>query len=462
MLCPKCESENRPEARFCDQCGFPLTEPETLENADSPQDVTDETECGDELDDETIETDFELYQPVDSENTDSFDPAASIDRLVFDGVEPVDVQLTHAIDLSGIDTQSEEYGERLVSSDYIIPESSFRDGETVQMKRIEGEDIVKSKEYLSSSTTKKKHPWRTVALVVALIAAVCALIAFATYEAGLWGGKPIPDVVGMTEADARSTLEGSGFEVRVDQVRSDDTSGLVLLMDPSGGQRVEEGSEVVIHVAIARTIPEVVGKSQSEAEQLLADAGFTNVKTKKQSSEKKEGTVLASSPKPGTEARSSEEVILTLAQPYTVPDIANKSFDDAVKALKDAGLGYDVLYIDTESYPEGTIIGTDPAAGTVVKKGDYIMIQIAQDHGSVLEEAALETLAPGTTFEHGGSSYSIESCDSVTYIGNNTVSYTVTAREYVVVFGSTVSNPSAESVSGTIVFDDDNQIVTIS
>ena len=90
------------------------------------------------------------------------------------------------------------------------------------------------------------------------------------------------------------------------------------------------------------------------------------------------------------------------------------------------------------------------------------MIQIAQAHGSVLEEVARETLAPGMTLERGGSNYTVESLDSVSYIGNNTVSYTVTAREYVSVFGSTVSNPTAESISGTIVFDEDNQITAIS
>lgn len=462
MLCPNCESENRPEAKFCDQCGFPLTKQEAVEPTDEPEDVGGDDAMGEEPDDESIETDFELYQPVDSENTDSFDPAASIDRLVFVDESAMNLELTHTLDLSGIDMQSEEYAERLVDSDYLVPEPSFRDGETVQMKRIDGEEASKSKEYLASSTTEKKHPGRIVGLVVALIALACALAAFATYEAGMWGGKPVPDVVGMTEADARSVLEDSGFSVRADQVKSDDTAGIVLLMDPSAGQRADEGSEVVIHVATARTIPEVVGKTQSEAKELLEAEGFTNIKTKKKNSDQKEGTVLTVSPKSGSEALSSAEVTLTVAAPYTVPDVANKSFDDAVKALKDAGLGYDVLYIDTESYPEGTIIGTEPAAGTVVKKGDYIMIEIAQAHGSVLEELASETLAPGMTLERGGSSYTVESLDSVAYIGNNTVSYTVTAREYVYVFGNTVSNPSPESLSGTIVFDDDNQVLAIS
>lgn len=462
MLCPHCESENRPEAKFCDQCGCALTEQDTVEQADSPKDTLDGNALHDEADDESIETDYELYQPVDSENTDSFEPASSVDRLVFVDEEVMDVGVTHTLDLSGIDTQSEEYAERLVDPDYVVPEPSFRDGETVQMKRVEGEEASKSKDYLASSTTEKKHSGKIAAAIVALVAIACALAAFATYEAGMWGGKPIPDVVGMTEADAMSVLEDSGFSVRADQVKSDDTTGIVLLMDPSAGQRADEGSEVVIHVATPRTIPEIVGKTQSEAQQLLEAEGFTNVKTKKKNSEQKEGTVLAVSPKPGSEALSSAEVTLTVAQPYKVPDVSNKSFDDAVKALKDAGLGYDVLYIDTESYPEGTIIGTEPAAGTVVKKGDYIMIQIAQDHGSMLEEIASETLAPGMTLERGGGSYTVESLDSVAYIGNNTVSYTVTAREFVYVFGSTVSNPASESLSGTIVFDDDNQVLAIS
>ena len=485
MLCPNCNTENRPEAKFCDQCGNKLTLDQS-DNADGAKEIDaeasldsdrgndDEFETDYELYqpvdsddpenevDEPIETDYELYQPVDSEDTDSFDPGAAIDKLAFAGSEMPALEAGRTHDLSGFDTASPEYEERLVDASYKPPVAQFRDGGTIEMQRVEGEEPQKSKDYLSSSATKRKGRGKLIALIVAVVVIAAGVAAFSSYQAGYWGGTIIPDVVGMTEADAKSILEEKGFSVRIDQVKSDDTEGLVLLMDPAAGQRGSDGDEIVIHVARARTIPQVVGKSEEEAKKALAAEGFENVKTKKKSSEQKEGTVLEVSPKAGESALSTAEITLTLAAPYTVPDVANKSFDDAVKALKDAGLGYDVLYVDTEEYPEGTIIGTDPAAGSTVNKGDYIMIEIAQDHGSVLEELAREALVPGVSLEKGGTNYTIESLDSVSYIGNNTVSYTATCRPYTFFFGETFSSSTTQSVSGTVVFDENNQVIAIS
>ena len=490
MLCPKCNADNRSEAKFCDQCGFPLTTTDGLKDNEEQhlgaeeidengheEALDGETESYEEdafvgeldgdlladyVDDDSIVTDYELYQPLDSDDTDSFDPAAAIDRLVFDGEDVPVPDVKGVRDLSGFDARVEEFEERLIDPEVDLDNVSFRDGGTIQLPRVEGEEPQKSTEYLASSTTKKSNRRKLIYLIVALAVVAAGAIAFGTYQAGMWGGKPVPNVVGMTEADARQTLESVGFTVRDQQVKSDDTAGLVLLMDPSAGQRIDEGSEVVVHVATPRTIPDVVGKTQAEAEAALSQEGYSNVSAKKESSEEKKGTVISIAPKAGTEAKSSTDVTITIAQPYIVPNVANKSYDDAVKALKDAGFGYDVVYIDTTSYPEGTIIGTEPAAGTEAKKGDYIMIQIAQDHGSMLEDAAREYLAPGTNIDRNGTSYTIESLDSVAYISNNTVSYTATAREYVFIFGSTVTNPSTETISGTIVFDDNNQVVTVS
>ena len=107
-------------------------------------------------------------------------------------------------------------------------------------------------------------------------------------------------------------------------------------------------------------------------------------------------------------------------------------------------------------------MNTDPAAGTEVKKGAYVVINVAQARGTKLEDLARSQIAAGTTIDKGGKSYSIESLDSVSYIGNNTVSYTATAREYLYAFGMPITNPETESISGTIVFDENDQVVAVS
>ena len=133
MLCPKCNADNRSEAKFCDQCGFSLTTIDDLKDNEEQhlgaeeidengheEALDGETESYEEdafvgeldgdlladyVDDDSIVTDYELYQPLDSDDTDSFDPAAAIDRLVFDGEDVPVPDVKGAHDLSGLDAR---------------------------------------------------------------------------------------------------------------------------------------------------------------------------------------------------------------------------------------------------------------------------------------------------------------------------------------------------------------------
>ena len=469
MLCPNCENENRDGAKFCDECGFPLkdTQRETSEPVeDGVQAYDDEAFPFELYEEEALPAEGSQDEPGQEgqdENESQLTEQIAWEEPI-EGRRDASVQDTVALgaDLAGFDRHTEDYGERLVDPGYQAPAPSFRDGGTMQMPRLENDEAPKSRDYLASSTTKRKSKGKFVVIGVVAVLAVVAIAVFASYQMQVWGGKVVPDVSGMTEADARSVLSDQGFSVRAAQVKSDDTEGLVLLMDPAAGSRADEGSEVIIHIATTRVIPEVVGKTQDEAAKLLAEAGYENVTFQEKSSDKPKGTVIAVSPKEGERAKSTAEVVVKIAKPYVVPDVSGKSTADAIDAIEKSGLKYEVVNYDTEEYPEGTVVNTDPAAGTEVKKGAYIVINVAQARGTKLEELAASQLSAGTTVEKGGKSYEIESVDSVSYIGNNTVSYTATAREFGYMFGMPISNPETEQISGTIVFNENNQVVAMS
>ena len=48
-------------------------------------------------------------------------------------------------------------------------------------------------------------------------------------------------------------------------------------MDPGKGGRMQEGGEVVIHVATARQVPAITGMARADAEAALAAEGLDNV-----------------------------------------------------------------------------------------------------------------------------------------------------------------------------------------
>jgi beta-lactam-binding protein with PASTA domain/predicted Ser/Thr protein kinase len=88
----------------------------------------------------------------------------------------------------------------------------------------------------------------------------------------------VPDVTGRSLEEARAALEDAGFKVAtIEQETADKDPGTVLAQTPAGGGVAPEGSEVRLTVAKAPTkveIPDVVGETDSDALQILQDAGF--------------------------------------------------------------------------------------------------------------------------------------------------------------------------------------------
>lgn len=231
----------------------------------------------------------------------------------------------------------------------------------------------------SPVTADGKHhgrvrPWAVVLVVVALLAAAAFVVKY-TYENEYWGGKTVPDVVGKTETEARSTLSPLGFSITVDQVLSDDNVGKVISMDPAAGTRTGDDLSVTITVAVARTIPSVVGLSQSDAKTALLNEGAKNITIAYKNSNEAEGTVLAVSPDEGEAFVSTDQITLTVAQPFKVPDVVGLSLSDAEQALQDAGLTYSVSYSD-EKGNENVVLSTSPEAGAQVSEGSTVTLYV--------------------------------------------------------------------------------------
>lgn len=362
-------------------------------------------------------------------------------------------------DLSGFD-------EYLVNPGYVPPKSAWQAGDTMEMPRIDGMEPPKQKDFKAPDPNKKSGRGKKIAAAIALVLVIAAAIAAgATYYLEIWGGKVVPDVTGMTQADATYLLQNKGFTVRATTVPSDSTEGLVLLMDPGAGARQEEGTEVVIHVSTSRTVPQVVGMTQDAAAKSLSDNGFENVTVETVRSDDDEGTVLSVDPGEGEKAKASTPITLTVAQAYTVPDISGMTYSQAEQAIEDAGLSSTATYSYTESATEGSVLGCEPAAGTKVSSDTVVVISIAKSRASELTAAARSYLGSNTLKASDGSSFTVTSVDSVSYQGNNTVSFTASGRAStsVTVLGQTLSvTGDSKQVSGTVSFDSSNNVTGVS
>lgn len=322
-----------------------------------------------------------------------------------------------------------------------------------------------------ASAAAKARPRRPRSVIVAAVALAVALlaagIAGGTYAAELWGGRTVPAVDGLAQDAAAAELEQRGFAVQTADVKSDEPAGVVLGCEPAAGQRAPEGSTVTLSVAVPRIVPDIKGLTQAEAEQALAAEGLTAVEFVEKKSNKDEGIVLSVKPKAGEEVQAGTPVTVKVSVPYTVPQVEGKPEAEAVKALEDEGYEVSTAWYDTEDIPEGTAVSTEPAAGTKLDSGSEVTLYIARDRGAELRDLTASVL-PGATLTKDGATYEVQAVKSVSYLGENKVSYTVTAKQFEVVTlpfdlgQETYYKDEAETIEGEITWSDANKVKSAS
>lgn len=212
-------------------------------------------------------------------------------------------------------------------------------------------------------------------LVVVLIVLLGVAAAALTYQAELWGGRSVPDVTGLTEADATAALRGAGFDASSVDVPTDEGVGTALCTNPKAGTRVRPGSSIELGVGVPRTVPPIVGSSLDDARESLGDAGITSLRLEYKNSDEDEGTVLSCSPAAGSVVTADEQVTLVVAQPYTVPDVVGLSQDEATKAVAEAGLTAKIEWEESEGTAL-TVLSTSPEAGERTSAGASVTVTV--------------------------------------------------------------------------------------
>jgi serine/threonine-protein kinase len=86
------------------------------------------------------------------------------------------------------------------------------------------------------------------------------------------------------------------------------------------------------------------------------------------------GVVLSQDPAPGTPARHGTPVRLVVSkgpEPIAVPRVVGRDEDDAVEAIKAAGLKAEVAREEVfdKNIPKGAVVGQAPADGTLTRGG---------------------------------------------------------------------------------------------
>jgi len=220
-----------------------------------------------------------------------------------------------------------------------------------------------------------------------------------TYSIGL-GKAPVPDVKGMSLADAEKELEEAGFLTTVSHEHSNRAKkGIVIETAPPGGTRLERKETVTIQVSSGPNlvqVPSVVGLDQGAADAQIRDAGL-RPHFQKQESTEPEGQVIDQSPDGGSNVRRGSSVTVILSGgvgKVVVPNVVGESRQEAGADLQAAGLNVRVVKQTTDDpNSDDQVITQSPTAGARLPRGEAVTIFV----GKFKESTTTTTTTTTTT-----------------------------------------------------------------
>ena len=126
--------------------------------------------------------------------------------------------------------------------------------------------------------------------------------------------KSVPNVVGKSQNDAKSTLTGQGFSVNVKEIDGTEAAGTVVDQLPAGG-KADAGSTVTITVSKGNqvVVPNLVGMSLDKAKSTLSSAGLSEDGQTHKNDNAAAGTVIDQSVPAGTVKAKGSGVSLTIS-----------------------------------------------------------------------------------------------------------------------------------------------------
>jgi eukaryotic-like serine/threonine-protein kinase len=242
----------------------------------------------------------------------------------------------------------------------------------------------------------KRSKWFLAALIFLLLI-LAGLLFLLARNAGDSGDKKdetpqvaVPGVVGTPVDQATAALKAKGFQVKAVSETSEQPPNQVIKQDPTAGTKADQGSTVTITFSGGPqtvAVPNVVGKTEVEASQAITAAGFV-VNTKDVEDDKvEEGKVVRQSPAANSKLAKGGQVTIEVSKgsgKMAVPDVKGKSEADARNTLQGAGFtNVQSQQQNSDSVPAGSVINTEPGAGSQVATTEPVVLIVSSGAGKV-------------------------------------------------------------------------------
>ncbi|MBX6387849.1 MAG: PASTA domain-containing protein [Frankia sp.] len=197
----------------------------------------------------------------------------------------------------------------------------------------------------------------------------------------------VPQVRGMTEAEAQAAIQAQGLQLSGKRTLSDDevAEGMVAGTDPAAGTQVRPGDQITLIISSGPssiTVPDdLIGKKWEDVRQELTALGVEVQRQPDTSGVVSKDRVARTSPAPGETVDAGGTVTVFVStggsgdgsgQLVEVPDLQGKTWEQAQGQLRSLG-----LRADRAGWPWGSRVKqTDPRAGTMVERGTKIRVEL--------------------------------------------------------------------------------------
>ncbi len=195
----------------------------------------------------------------------------------------------------------------------------------------------------------------------------------------------VPVVTNDSVTQATAVLTANGFTIaKVSSVHSNDIpKGTVVGTSPSG--RTAKGSAVTILVSsgpFTSVVPNVHGDTLSAAEAALQRVHLVPV-VQKVGSSSPVGTVLRTEPAAGTSWPQTKPVTIQVSGGLSVPNFSGQPVQVAQQWASAHGANLETQQDQNSQQPVGTIIGQEPAAGSLYRQGETVVVNVSSGPAEV-------------------------------------------------------------------------------
>ncbi len=226
--------------------------------------------------------------------------------------------------------------------------------------------------------------WISAAVVLVATVAGLGTWWFGTFGPGAY--TDVPDVSGLTVAEAREQLTEADFLPEIQQSFDDDVpAGQVVGTSPESGEATRRGSTVFIIVSkgpVTTTIPTLVGIDVADASSRLAELAFPDPIIETVYSDTVPAReVIDSTPEQGSTVNHDTVITLVVSdgpEPIVIPDVVGVQESAALDQLSAFNLDITVTYGRTLDVGVGRVYQQDPAGDSAGFRTQEITVWVSE------------------------------------------------------------------------------------